>query len=111
MSNMGRGRCGRPNSGAMAVELCWRSAGGRHTGRLACRRPPIALERPATEGNLSRKSEENGMRRRRLHPTEAKARGGQDSNTRADLEQQLMACRREVAQAHERLIEAAKQQT
>jgi signal transduction histidine kinase len=108
---MGRGRCGRPNSGAMAIELCWCPRGVRHTGRSACRRTPVTLERPATEGNLSRKSEKNGMRCRGLNSTEAKACGGRNSNTRAGLEEQLMACRRQVAQAHERLIEAVKQQT
>ena len=51
------------------------------------------------------------MRCGRLDSTQAKARGGRDRKTRADLEQQFMACRRELAQAHERLVEAVKQQT
>src|ERR1700719_376715 len=83
----------------------------RRTGRFACRRMPITLERPATEVNLSRKLEKNRMRGRRLHSTEAKACRGLDRKTRADLEQQLKACRREVAQARELLTEAVKQQT
>jgi signal transduction histidine kinase/GAF domain-containing protein len=95
----------------MAIERCWHPRGVRYSGRSACRRTPVTLERPAAEVNLSRKSEKNGMRCRGLRSNEAKARGGRNSNTRADLEQQLMACRREVAQSHERLIEAVKQQT
>jgi PAS domain S-box-containing protein len=83
----------------------------RRTGRFACRRMPITLERPATEVNLSRKLEKNRMRGRRLRSTEAKTCRGLDRKTRADLEQQLKACRREVAQARELLTEAVKQQT
>jgi signal transduction histidine kinase len=51
------------------------------------------------------------MRCRSLHSAEAKARGNRARRTRADLEQQLKACRREIAQACGRLIEAVKQQT
>jgi PAS domain S-box-containing protein len=43
--------------------------------------------------------------------TEAKARVGRARKTRADLERQLKACKREIANARERLIEATKQQT
>ena len=43
--------------------------------------------------------------------TGAKARVGRARKTRADLEQQLKACRREIAHARERLAEAIKQQT
>jgi PAS domain S-box-containing protein len=42
--------------------------------------------------------------------TEAKARVGRARKTRADLEQELKACRREIAHACERLAEATKQQ-
>jgi PAS domain S-box-containing protein len=42
--------------------------------------------------------------------TEAKARVGRAPKTRADLEQELKACRREIAQARKRLAEAAIQQ-
>ncbi len=42
---------------------------------------------------------------------EAKARVGRTRKTRADLERQLKACKREIANARERLIEATKQQT
>src|SRR6185369_9178873 len=38
-------------------------------------------------------------------------RVGRVRKTRVDLEQQLKACRREIAHARERLVEAAKQQT
>ena len=41
----------------------------------------------------------------------AKARGRRAHKTRADLEQRLKACRREIARARERLAEALKQQT
>src|SRR5277367_635077 len=51
------------------------------------------------------------MRCRSLHSAEAKARGNRARRTRADLEQQLKASRREIAQACGRLIEAVKQQT
>jgi PAS domain S-box-containing protein len=60
---------------------------------------------------LSRKWAKSRTRDRKLHSTEAKARGGRSRKTRADLERQLKACRREIAQARERLIEAMKQQT
>ena len=50
-------------------------------------------------------------RGRKLHLTEAKARVGRARKTRADLERQLKACKREIANARERLIEATKQQT
>jgi len=43
--------------------------------------------------------------------TEAKAGVGRARKTRADLERQLKACKREIANARERLIEATKQQT
>src|SRR5882672_4733745 len=49
-------------------------------------------------------------RGRKLHRTEAKVRAGGPRKTRADLEQELKACRREIAHAHERLAEAAMQQ-
>jgi hypothetical protein len=41
----------------------------------------------------------------------AKACVGRARQTRADLEQQLKACRQEIAQTRERLIEAMEQQT
>jgi PAS domain S-box-containing protein len=50
-------------------------------------------------------------RGRKLHWTEAKARVGGARKTRADLEQELKACRRQIANARERLAEAAMQQT
>jgi PAS domain S-box-containing protein len=51
------------------------------------------------------------MRKDQLHSTGAKARVGRAPKTRADLEQQLKACRRDIAHARERLVEATKQQT
>jgi PAS domain S-box-containing protein len=60
---------------------------------------------------LSRKSANSRTRGRKLHSTEAKKRGGRARKTRADLEQQFKAYRREIAQARERLAEATLQQT
>jgi PAS domain S-box-containing protein len=60
---------------------------------------------------LSRKGAKSRTRGRKLRLTEAKARTGRARKTRADLEQELKACRREIAQARERLVEAMKQQT
>src|SRR5208337_15834 len=65
----------------------------------------------AMETTLSRKWTESRTRGRKLHLTEAKARVGRARKTRADLERQLKACKREIANARERLIEATKQQT
>jgi PAS domain S-box-containing protein len=63
------------------------------------------------EVTLSRKRAKSQTRGRKLHLTEAKARGGRARKTRGDLEQELRACRREIAHARERLVEATKQQT
>ena len=60
---------------------------------------------------MSRKGAKSRTRGRKLHLTEAKARVGRARKTRADLERQLKACKREIANARERLIEATKQQT
>jgi hypothetical protein len=38
-------------------------------------------------------------------------RVGRARKSRSDLEQELRACRREIAHARERLVEATKQQT
>jgi PAS domain S-box-containing protein len=62
------------------------------------------------EVTLSRKWAKSRTRGRKLHLTRAKARVGRARKTRADLEQQLKACRREIAHARERLVEARKQQ-
>ena len=66
---------------------------------------------PAREVTMSRKGAKSRTRGRKLHLTEAKARVGRARKTRADLERQLKACKREIANARERLIEATKQQT
>jgi GAF domain-containing protein len=63
------------------------------------------------EVRLSRKGAKSRTRGRKLHLTGAKARVGRARKTRADLEQQLKACRREIAHAREHLVEATKQQT
>ena len=60
---------------------------------------------------MSRKGAKSRTRGRKLRLTGAKARVGRVRKTRVDLEQQLKACRREIAHARERLVEAAKQQT
>jgi hypothetical protein len=69
------------------------------------------LAGPAIEVTLSRKWAKNRTRGRKHHSTGAKARVGRGRKTGADLEQQLKACRRQVAHARERLVEAMKQQT
>ena len=63
------------------------------------------------EMTLARKWAKSRTRGRKLHLTGAKARVGRARKTRADLEQELKACRREIADARERLVEAMKQQT
>ena len=60
---------------------------------------------------MSRKRAKCRTRGGKLHSTEAKKRGGRARKTRADLEQQLKACRRQIAQARERIAEATLQQT
>jgi PAS domain S-box-containing protein len=65
----------------------------------------------ATEVTLARKGAKSRTRGRKLHGTEAKARVGGARKTRADLEQELKVCRREIAHACERLAEATMQQT
>jgi PAS domain S-box-containing protein len=62
------------------------------------------------EVTLSRKSAKSRTRGRKLHLTKAKARVGRTRETRADLEQQLKACRREIALVRARLAEATMQQ-
>ena len=63
------------------------------------------------EVTLSPKRAKSRTRGRKRHLTGAKARVGRARKTRADLEQQLKGCRREIAHARERLAEAMKQQT
>jgi PAS domain S-box-containing protein len=52
-----------------------------------------------------------GRAMEQLDLTGTKARAGRVRATRADLEQQLNACRREIARAQERLVGAMKKQT
>src|ERR1700752_2001341 len=61
------------------------------------------------EVTLSRRAKSR-TRGPKLHVTEAKARVGRGRKTRADLEQELKACGRQIANARERLAEAAMQQ-
>jgi PAS domain S-box-containing protein len=63
------------------------------------------------EGTLSRKRGESQTRGRKLRVAEAKGRLGRARKTRADLEQELKACRRELVHTRERLAEATIQQT
>ena len=60
---------------------------------------------------LSREWTKSQTRGCKLHLTKTKARFGRVRQNRADLERQLKACKREIANARERLIEATKQQT
>ena len=59
---------------------------------------------------LSPKRAKSRTRGRKRHLSGAKARGGRGHKTRADPEQRLRACRREIARGRERLAEALKQQ-
>jgi PAS domain S-box-containing protein len=63
------------------------------------------------EVTLSRTGAKSQTRGRKLHLTGTRARVGRARKTRADLEQQLKACRREIAHARERLAEVMKQQS
>jgi PAS domain S-box-containing protein len=63
------------------------------------------------EVTLSPKRAKSRTRGRKRHLTGAKPRVGRAHKTRAGLEQQLKACRQEIAHARERLAEAMKQQT
>src|SRR6266446_4583992 len=63
------------------------------------------------EVTLSRTGAKGRPRGRRLRLTGTKARVGRTRQTRADLEQELKVCKREIAHAQERLVEATKQQT
>src|SRR6476469_1542241 len=66
---------------------------------------------PAMEVTLSRNITDSRTRGRKLHLTKAKPRIARARKTRADLEQELKACRREIAHARERVAEATMQQT
>jgi hypothetical protein len=60
---------------------------------------------------LSRKGAKSRTRGRKLQGTGAKVRIARARKTRANLEQELKVCRREIAHARERLAEATLQQT
>ena len=60
---------------------------------------------------MSRKGAKSRTRGRKLHLTGTKARVARTRQTGDDLQQQLKACRREIAHARDRLAEAMKQQT
>jgi PAS domain S-box-containing protein len=78
-----------------------------------------ALDRLTEGGELPEAALRHGQYQHNLagasaamrHLTGAKERVGRARQSRADLEQQLEACRREIAQTRERLIEVMKQQT
>jgi PAS domain S-box-containing protein len=63
------------------------------------------------EMSLARKGAKSGTRSRALHLTGRKTRVRRATKSRAELEYQLKACRREIAHARERLVEAMKQQS
>jgi PAS domain S-box-containing protein len=71
---------------------------------------PASRAKLGMEVTLSRKRAKTQTRGRKLHSTEAKARIARPRTTRAELEQELKACRREIANARKRLAEAAMQQ-
>jgi PAS domain S-box-containing protein len=62
------------------------------------------------EVTLSRKRAKSRTRDRKRHLTGAKVRVGRARKTRADLERELKACRRRIADVRERLVEAMNQQ-
>jgi PAS domain S-box-containing protein len=68
-------------------------------------------DEPAKEVTLAPKWAKSRTRGRKLHLTGAKMRVGRARKSRSDLEQELRACRREIAHVRERLVEATKQQT
>ena len=63
------------------------------------------------EMTLARKWAKSRTRSSRPHLTDASPRVDRASKTRADLERQLKASRREIAHVRERLVEAMNQQT
>src|SRR5882672_6103317 len=65
----------------------------------------------AKEVTLARKWAKSRTRDRKLHLTGAKMRVVRARKSHSDLEQELRVCRREIAHARERLVEATKQQT
>jgi PAS domain S-box-containing protein len=72
---------------------------------------PALGARSAMEVALSRKGAKSRTRGRKLQGTGAKVRIARARKTRANLEQELKVCRREIAHARERLAEATLQQT
>ena len=72
---------------------------------------PALGARSVMEVTLSRKRAKTQTRGRKLHSAKAKARIVRARKTRAELEQELKACRREIARARGRLAEATVQQT
>jgi PAS domain S-box-containing protein len=60
---------------------------------------------------LARKWAKSRTRGRKLHLTGVKMRVGRARKSRSDLEQELRACKREIAHVRERLVQATKQQT
>jgi signal transduction histidine kinase len=63
------------------------------------------------EMTLAPKQAKSQTRCRKLHLIRPRARVDQARKTRADLEREVAGCRREIADARERLVEAMKQQT
>jgi PAS domain S-box-containing protein len=63
------------------------------------------------EMTLAPKRTKSETRGRKFHSTAAKARASRPRRSRADLEHELKACRREITRARQRLVEATKQQT
>jgi GAF domain-containing protein len=76
-------------------------------------RPALGANPVPIEMTLSRKGAKSRTHGRKLRLTgvKAKSRVGRARLSRADLEQQLKACRREIAQVRERLVEALEEQT
>jgi len=73
----------------------------------------VWVDRRAAEVTLSRKGVKTGTRDRKLRSTATKARTsvGRRREPQADLEQQLEACRRDLAEARVSLAESLEQQS
>jgi signal transduction histidine kinase len=73
----------------------------------------VWVDRRAAEVTLSRKGVKTGTRHRKLRSTATKARTsvGRRREPQADLEQQLEACRRDLAEARVSLAESLEQQS
>jgi DNA-binding winged helix-turn-helix (wHTH) protein len=111
---LGPGGIGNTTIGLAVRRAATEAFGGKvhfvHVESLTDPRHVAGAVSSATEVTLSRKRAKSRTRGPRLHWSEAKRRVARVHKTRADLEQELKACRREIVDARERLAEATMQQ-